>query len=434
MKRHGFVFHSLLLLAGSGLIDGSVMGAGGDPVTTDAKAGVRDSLAGEKAAQKLRDSIEEESYNLRYGPGRFQVEGGLSVWLNDNVFRSDNDRREDLTLNPEVRVKAWWPVSDLNVLRLSLGVGYEWYADNTQLNADAPLITPGTEVVFNIFAGDFRIKLHDRFSYQESLVINSGMVENERFFNFNDVGKFSRLENLGGFDVDWDLNKLILSAGYAHETFQAYTEGFDYLDRESELFSTSVSVLIGDKAKAGVEGHLSLNNFDEETVLNDHWRAKTGPFFDATLAKDLTLRVGAGYDTAEFDAPPGDNSDYDTYYAYARISQRARLFTHSLGAGREHLIGDNANNLQTTFVRYQISSPVVKNVILGAVLSVNFAEEFGGAFQEDFTYYRAGVRIGYQFHRYLRTDLRYDALVKESDLALRDFYQNRVTLGLVGRF
>jgi hypothetical protein len=395
---------------------------------------VKDSLAGERAAQELRQSIEEETYNLRYGPWRFQTEARLNLWLNDNVFRSDNDRRGDLTLNPEVLVKGWWPVTELNVLRLSLGVGYEWYADNTQLNGNAPLVNPDSEVVFNIFSGDFRIKLHDRFSYQESLVINSSSLENERFFNFNDVGKFCRLENLGGFDVDWDLNKLILSAGYAHETFEAYTEGFDYMDRNSELFSTSVSVLIGDKAKVGVEGQLSLNNFDEETILNDHWRARTGPFFDATLAEDITLRVGGGYDTAEFDAPPGDNSDYETYYAYARLSQRARLFTHSLGAGREHLIGDNANNLKTTYVRYQISSPVVKNVTLGAVLSANFSEEFGGAFQEDFTYYRGGVRVGYQFHRDWRTDLRYDVLFKESDLALRDFYQNRLTLGLAYRF
>jgi hypothetical protein len=98
------------------------------------------------------------------------------------------------------------------------------------------------------------------------------------------------------------------------------------------------------------------------------------------------------------------------------------------------VLGDNANNLDTTFVRYRISSPVVRNVDLGAVVSVNFAEEFGGAFEEDFTYYRGGLRVGYQFHRDWRAEARYDVTVKESDEALRDFYQNRVMVGVAFRF
>jgi hypothetical protein len=392
-----------------------------------------DSPAGERAAQQLRESIKEEEFNLRYGPVRFQTEARLDVALNDNVFRSDRGRREDLTLIPEVGVNAAWPVTELNVLRLSLGIGYEWYADNTELNSDAPLVNPDTELVFNVFAGDFRIKLRDKFSYQESLVISSDVLESERFFNLNDVAKFSRLENLIGFSVDWDLNKLILSAGYDHETFESYTDEFEYMDRNSELFVASASFLIGDKAKTGLEGQASLNDFDTEDVLNDHWRARVGPFFDATLKEGITMRAGAGFDTAEFD-DGGDDSDYETYYAYGRVRQETRLFTHSLGGGREHVLGDNANNLDTTFVRYRISSPVVRNVDLGAVVSVNFAEEFGGAFEEDFTYYRGGLRVGYQFHRDWRAEARYDVTVKESDEALRDFYQNRVMVGVAFRF
>jgi maltoporin len=85
-------------------------------------------------------------------------------------------------------------------------------------------------------------------------------------------------------------------------------------------------------------------------------------------------------------------------------------------------------------VRYSITSPVIKQVDLGADLSVNFAKEFGGNFEEEFTYYGAGFRIGYQFHKYWRADLGYEFRLKESNLASRDFHRNRVTLALAYSF
>jgi maltoporin len=103
------------------------------------------------------------------------------------------------------------------------------------------------------------------------------------------------------------------------------------------------------------------------------------------------------------------------------------LFTHSLTASREHLLGDNADNLRLTQVRYSVSSPVFRYMDVGATVSLNFAEESGVGFREGFTYYRAGVRIGYQFHKYWRTGLEYDFSLKESNLPLRDYYRNQVT-------
>jgi len=67
-------------------------------------------------------------------------------------------------------------------------------------------------------------------------------------------------------------------------------------------------------------------------------------------------------------------------------------------------------------------------------LSINFAEEFGGAFDEKFTYYGAGFRVGSQFHKYWRADLGYEFRLKESDVASRDFHRNRVTVGVTCSF
>jgi len=393
----------------------------------------RESLAGEKAAEELKKQIAAEQYNMHVGPVRFQAEARVGAGYTDNVFYSDNNRQHDWLVKPELTLKVWWPVSELNVLRLSLGIGYEWYADHKVLNSDRPLISPDTELTFNIFAGDFRIRLREKFSYEETLFINSAAGDSAHFFNFNDVGQFARLDNLIGGTVDWDLNKLILSVGYDHENFISTTDQFEYLNRASELMSASASLVLAEKTKAGVEGQASWNDYSTEAVLNDHWRATAGPFAEIGLGGGISLRAGGGYATAKYQGAATD-SDYKTYYAYGRIRQETRHFTHSVTAGRETVLGDNANNLRNTYVRYSISTPIVAHTEIGVSFSANFAKEFGGAFREEFTYYRPGAHLGYQFAKYWRTDLSYEYFLKDSDLPLRDFKRNRVSWDVTFQF
>jgi hypothetical protein len=393
----------------------------------------QDSLAGEAAAQALKRAIDSEQSNLRLGPVKFQVGASVGASYTDNVFYSHN-QKEDFLINPEITLGALWPISELNTMRLSLGLGYEWYLKNHVLNSDAPLVNPGSELEFNLFVGDFRIKPHERFSYQESLFFNSLFGDNARFYNLNNVGTFARLDNQVGVDVDWDLNKVVLSAGYNHEDFDSYTAAFDYLSRASEWFTGNASFALGDKAHAGLETQASLHHYASQTTLNDNWRVRGGPYAEAELLSKITLRGGGGFDTAQYDAPAADNNNFQTYYAYARIRQELRLFSHSLKAGREHMLGENANNMRTTYVRYSITSPLVAHLELEGNLSVNFAREFGGAFDEKFTYYGAGFRVEYPFHKNLTAGLSYEFRLKESNLPLRDFDRNRVTVQVIYTF
>lgn len=411
----------------------AVLSCGGMLAAESGYAQGRTSLAGEAAAEALKESIEAQPYNLQYGPVRLRVGASLGVNYTDNVFYS-YDGEDDVMIRPEATLDALWPVTELNTLALSLGLSYEWYLENNVLNGDAPLINPGSELAFNVYVGDFHIQVHDRFLYQESLFYNSLEGGGQPFYNFNDVGTFARLDNNAGLLVTWDLNKVVLTAGYDHENFIPYTASYEYMERASEWFTSSASFFLGDHLQTGVEGAASLHDYNQETVLNDNWRGRIGPFVEATYLEGVTIRAGGGYDTAQYDAAADPNSDYASYYWYARIGQETRLFTHSLQAGREYRLGDNANNLETTYVRYAIDSPVVANVELGANASINFADEFGGSFEEEFTYYEAGVGVGWLFHRDWRTDLRYSFRYKNSDLPLRDYRRNQVTLAVAWSF
>ncbi|MDE3066492.1 MAG: hypothetical protein KGJ60_02975 [Verrucomicrobiota bacterium] len=413
----------------------AMIGCGGMFARDNGYAQSSEAVSSESAAQALAKSIEAEQFNQRYGPVRVRTSAGVGAYYTDNVFYSGNPK-EDVMIEPQAKLDALWPVTRLNALRLSLGLSYQWYLKNTALNSDAPLVNPGSELAWNLFVGDFHIQLHERFSYEQSLFFNSFAGENQPFYNFNNVGTFSRWDNHAGLDVTWSLEKGVVSVGYNHENFISKTAAFDYLDRASEWFTANAGYFLGDHVQAGVEGRGSLHHYDQETVLNDNWRARVGPFVEAKLPEKVTLRAGGGYDTARFDEVGPANSDYDSYYAYARVSQDTRLFTHSIEVGRKLLLGDNANNLKTVYARYSISSPIVRHVDLGAHVSVNVAEEYGGpsGFDEKFTYYGGGLSVGYQFAKHWRADLGYEFLLKESDLALRDFHRNQVGLDVVWTF
>jgi hypothetical protein len=395
----------------------------------------RESLTGERAAQALNEAAQAKAqqYQMHYGPIGLQIGAGLHVGYIDNAFYSQTNRLADFVVSPELNLAAFTQVSELNTLRLSLGLGYEYYTKNSVLNSDAPMINPDSELIFNIFVNSLHIRMHEKFSYLETLFVNTTASGQDLLFNFNNVGTFSRWDNLVGFNVDWDMNKVILSAGYDHENFVSTTASFDYLTRASELFVASASLLVGDQAMTGLESQAGLHNYDSEEVLNDHWQARVGPFVEFKLPQKITLRTGGGYDTAQYDSA-GANSDFETYYTYGLISQETRLFKHSVSAGHEYLLGDNANNLETTYLRYAISSSVFEHVELEANGSVHFDKEFGGAFLEDFTYYVFGLRAGYQLHKYWRADLGYEFMLKESELADRNFHRNRVTLGVTFTF
>jgi hypothetical protein len=395
------------------------------------RAQERDSLAGEAAARALKEAAEAEAgrYNIRVGPVGLQTGARLRLGYTDNLFYTEKNREDDFLINPQVDLTAFMRVSELNTVKLSVGVGYELYTQNDVLDSDAPLVNPDSELAFNLFVGDFRFRFHERFYYQETLFFNSSPGREDLYYNFNNVGRFSRWDNRVGFDVDWDLNKYLLSAGFDHENFNSSTSEFEYLTRSSEWFRASAAVRLGDQVQAGLEGQASLHDFDTEEVLNDNWRARVGPFVEARPIEKITLRAGVGFDTAQYDQGAAD-SDYETYYAYGQVSQETRFFRHALSGGRETLLGDNANNLETTYLRYSITSPIIEHVTLGGNAAVHFAEEFGGSFREDYTYYVFGARVGYQFHKYWRADLAYEFILKESDLALRDYYRNRVTLGI----
>src|SRR5947209_2360185 len=131
-------------------------------ISVRAQDAVRPSLAGEAASEARRQDVDRLPYNLLVGPVRFRVSATMGVEYNDNINFADVNKQDDVILHPQVNLDAIWPITQINTLTLDIGLGYSIYLDHSGSNTNGVLISPASQLSFDIFVGDFRINIHDR--------------------------------------------------------------------------------------------------------------------------------------------------------------------------------------------------------------------------------------------------------------------------------
>ena len=123
---------------------------------------------------------EEDDYNFAIGPVRFSVAAGFGVEFNDNITLSDNNRESDIILRPSLSLDATWRMTDMNVLRFTLGASYAKYLDHSQYDTDGILLSPTSQLEFMFSLGEVKFTIRDRFSYQEDpydIALLSGIAQ-----------------------------------------------------------------------------------------------------------------------------------------------------------------------------------------------------------------------------------------------------------------
>src|SRR5437016_11986083 len=244
-----------------------------------AQDAVRSSLAGQEASDARQQDVSRIPYNLLLGPVRFRVGANVGVEYNDNVTYAETNEQDDFIVTPNLTLDMIWPVTQLNTLRLDLGVGYSFYLEHSQYNTDTILIAPKSQIAFDIFVADFRINIHDRMQLQQD-PIQEGALSN--------VVDYGRFENTGGISVLWDLNKLLLTVGYDHYNFVSTTSIFDYLDRNSEIVQGSAAFIVTPTITIGPEANAVFTRYDQ-SVLNDNTDYSAGGFVEAKLTNNLRV-------------------------------------------------------------------------------------------------------------------------------------------------
>jgi Putative beta-barrel porin 2 len=381
---------------------------------------IRPSLAGEAAAEARRQSIEQIPYNLLLGPVRFRFSITTGIEYNDNINLAETNKQDDLIIRPQFNINAIWPVTQLNTLRLDLGLGYSFYINHPNADTNGVILAPGSQLAFDIFVQDFRINFHDRFSLQQDPVAEAQL---------SNVVDYGRFENTGGVSVLWDLNKAVLTFGYDHYTYVSTTSAFSYLDRNAEELTFSAYFALTSTTGAGLETS-AVYNYYNEPVLNDSVTYSVGPFVETQLTNYLKFRASAGYQFISFDSggSVGDTSDGNDYYANLLLSHRINAaISQTLAAGHESQLGVNSNFVVLNYVRHTANWNIINGVLLATELFYEDGDDSGGLFSEHIQRYGGAATVGYQLTPHITLGLRYQYTQKQSDQLGRDYKQNRVS-------
>lgn len=392
--------------------------------TGNAQESVRPSTFGFNALKAEKQKPAFRNYNLKIRDLTVDVSGGAEFEFNDNVGISQVNRQSDLLIRPQLRLTTEWQVSQMNTLRLSMGLGYTKYLSNSQLDTQTLMVDPGTELTFDVYIGEtLRLNFHERLSVVQNPVDEPSL---------SNALKFDRFQNSVGVTAYWDLNDVNVSVGYDNYTYIALGDDFSYMNRQEQQFSGTVGLRISDALSVGLEAQVALVNYDEN-YNNDANTGSLGFTVDAALSSYTKLRFAAGGQFMLFGTggESGDQDDFTGWYGNLSLVNRLNQYwSHTLTVGREARLGLAVNYSDYIFARYAAEWRATSRLSLSMEMFVESADESGGVPQgsEKAFRYGAGISTSWRLNEKMVMGLRYRYVDKDSDQILRSYYQNVGTI------
>ena len=92
-------------------------------------------------------------------------------------------------------------------------------------------------------------------------------------------------------------------------------------------------------------------------------------------------------------------------------------------------LGINSNFITLNYVRHTATWNIINNVLLATEAFYETGDDSGdGVISENIQRYGGAVTFGYQLTPHVTLGLRYQYIQKQSDLPVRDYKQNSVSL------
>ena len=353
------------------------------------------------------------------------ITGGFDVEYNDNIGLSQNERHGDFIFRPQLRLDTEWRMTRLNSMRLSLGMGFAKYATHSELDTRSILLDPGSQIQFDIYVGgNLRLNIHDRFAIVQNPVDEPTL---------SNTAHFDRFQNSAGITAFWDLNDLKFTLGYDHFTYRSLGKQFNFLDRAEEQFIGSASLRLSDSLTVGLDASYALISYKND-LNNDGSSYSIGPFAEAILSDYTRIRLSGGYQGMQFDGngTNGDTTDFSGIYANISIAQRiTQYFSHSLNLGHEARLGLTVNFSEYSYARYIADWRMNSRMNVGFEVFVEDADESADYLDSEHSFrWGTSASLSYKIGPKTTMALRYHYTNKDSNLDLRDYYQNVVNLSV----
>ncbi len=410
-----------------------------------AQESLRNSLAGDAAAEARRQQMASPLYTVKAGDFRLLVVPSVEMDWNDNVNISKANQQSDFILKPLVQLTGSYPLTQQNLLSLSVGVGYDDYLEHGQYSALR--VNSDSQLSLDMYIKDFWINFHDRFSFFEDPSSEASLYG---------TATYGGLMNSAGLTATWDLKDVVLTLGYDHQNFISSSGIFSYLNRSSELPMARAGFLFNSRLTAGIEGSASYTSYDQN-VLNKNQSYSAGVYADWKPGSYFRVQPRAGYTIYQFQHTsrsyainhqfgPGvpiflplgqtiQTTDLNTWYADLTVSHQAsKAVSYSLSAGHEIRPGIQSDAIEDTYFRPNITWAIVKDLNLNTSLFYEHgnlgAGNVTGNLTETYDWYGGGLNLSYPLMKKLILSLNYRLTLRSSDNSGREYLQNLVGIKL----
>ena len=410
-RRHGLGARVLALAV--------LAGAGAAP----AQEALRNERAAMAPMPVARD-LAMDSRPCTWKAGDFRLLVGTQAGLdwNDNVGVSGGGAggsKSDFIFRPMLNLAASYPLTQRNLLNVSLGLGYDKYFRNSQL--DRVRVTTGSGLSFDMAAGDFRFNFHDRVGYAQDSALEPAVANTTRYGN---------LDNSAGVQGVWDLADLTLSLGYDHRNVFSGASEFSSMDSASENLTARAGLKLRPELTAGVVASGSSTAYVERK-LNNSKSYSVGGYAIWQPGKAVTIQPGAGYTYYLFDGggpgldTPGQGSWYCDLVASHQITE---ALSYSIRGGRELRSGVQSDLIDDWHVGPGLVWRLTETLSATLDCSYQHGAQKGavlsGTVNETYDWFNAGLGLSCSITRRLSASVNYRWTTRSSSAADRAYDQN----------
>lgn len=377
-------------------------------------------------------SAEGGAYNLKVSRLRFRFSAGLRIEGNDNINLTATNPESDLIVQPGIGIQGSWRLTKINSLDVNISLSKLMYLQHPEKNQTNMQISPGSQIALNVFAGDFRFTLHDRFSLQQDPVAVSGLN------NTSQAGLFT---NDIGMTVTWDLNQLILSLDLDHVNNSSLQAQPTYADQAMNSVTLSAMTALRRAVNVGVETGASYVTYSYPgqqnlTLPSNATLLFAGLFTEGRTSRFITLRAGLGYqvvDSASTATQPA--SRQGGWYGNLAMTHLVNPWiTQTLDIGHEIAAGIYSNTEENTYLRHGMTFRIFHRASLSTQIAVEKVAYPNVTNSSDYTSYGGGILWNYRLTKKLSLDTQYQFVYRVSEAQSQNYTQNRIVLDLTYQF
>lgn len=382
------------------------------------------SLEGERARAPLKVQQDTLPYTFKSGDFRLLVTPSAGFDWNDNINSSGDNPLTDYILSPMVNFDATYPITQHNLLRFNVGMGYNYYCKNNEYSSWN--LQSGSALDFDVFTGDWRFNFHDRFTFSE-FTSQQSQVANTSGNSF--------FQNTVGATAFWSLNRTTASLGYDHQNYLTTGDQLTYTDRATEMVVARSGYEFHPQVTAGLEGTASFTDYTQQ-ILNNNIGYSAGVYGNWQLGHYFQVQPRLGYTLYDFQQTgPVRAPDNQTawYFDVTATHQPSEAISYSFSVGHELGLGMETALNETWYVRPNVNWNIIKRLGIQTGLFYERGTQgsnLDGRLAETYDYYGGSLSLSHAITKQLSLSLSYRLTFRDSDYASRTYSQNVIGLRL----